>query len=324
MKKCITVFIPVYNGDPNLEECIRAVLSQEIPAGYDLEFMITDTGSKDKSVEIIKSFGDKVIFDEIPNSEFGHGKTRQRAVERAHGEYILFLSQDATPASTRWLIDMIEPFKISDSVGCVFGRQIPRAFAAPTLKREVADVFYSFGPTNAVVVHNKRSLVDNALFDNFNYFMSDVNSAIRKDLNKEIPFRDVAYAEDQALAEDMMTAGYLKAYSARGAVYHTNEYTYSEYYHRKFDEYLGLQNSTNHTVTMGLKEYTLGWVRPTIRDWKFTLHDGEYNKRAKIKFFVYSVFYNINEKRAKWDAIRYKNDHEQTAKRSLEKKRLQK
>lgn len=318
--KYISVFIPVYNGEKYLAECINSILAQELPDGYMLELLVTDSGSKDKSVEIIQSFGEQVTFNQIPNTEFGHGKTRQQAAERAKGEYILFITQDATPRTSRWILDMIEPFYISDRIGCVFGRQIPRPYAAPTIKREVSGVFNVFGAENSIVLHNKRSLTGKGAHTDYNYFFSDVNSAIRRDLIHQIPFRDVKYAEDMALAEDMEAAGYIKAYSPRGAVWHSNEYTAGEYYHRKFDEFLGLQNSTHQTLTITLKERIFGWIRPTVADWVFVLRDGEYNKRAKVKYLCIAPVFNINEKRGKADAIRHRNNPEQISQRSLEHK----
>lgn len=320
-KKYISVFVPTYNGSAYVKPFIDAVLSQELPKGYQLELMITDSGSKDDTVATILTYGDKVNFKQIPNTEYGHGKTRQQAAEEAKGDYILFLSQDATPISNRWLINMIEPFFISDKVGCVFGRQIPRAFSVPTIKREVAGVFGALGAPDAIIIHRDRSLVDNEHTNTLNSFFSDVNSAIRKDLVGKVPFRDVRYAEDQALAEDMQNNGYLKAYSPSGAVWHSNEYTAKEYYHRKFDEYLGLIKSVNYEISPSLRSLLLGWIRPTIQDWKFNKHDKEYNLRAKIKFFFFSPLYNFYMQLGKYHAAKYKNNPTKQRLISLEAKR---
>jgi rhamnosyltransferase len=317
----ITVFVPTYNGEKYIGELIEAVIHQELPSGYALEFLITDSGSKDKTVEIIRSnYLDAVTFDEIPNSEYGHGKTRQRAAEKAKGQFILFLSQDATPSSYRWIINMIEPFFVSDKVGCVFGRQIPRPYAVPTIKREVSTVFGQFGAPDAITLHRNRSLVDNNETNPMNTFFSDVNSAIRKDLVTSVPFQDLKYAEDQALAEDMQKAGYLKAYSVQGAVWHSNEYTVKEFYHRKFDEYAGLQDSVNYHLTPSVKSYLLGWIRPTVADLRFIRHDADYNFRAKIKFSVLSPLYNFMSVRGRYHAARYYNDPARRKTMSLEER----
>ncbi len=318
--KFITVFIPTYNGEKYIGESINAILGQKLPEGYRLELMITDSGSSDATVDVIKKYGSKIVFDEIPNKDYGHGKTRQRAAERAKGDFILFLSQDATPHSYRWLINMIEPFYISEKVGCVFGRQIPRPFSVPTIKREVSGVFGGIGASDSLVLHREKSLVDSETTNPLNSFFSDVNSAIRKDLVSKVPFRDVKYAEDQALAEDMQNAGYLKAYSSLGAVWHSNEYTAKEYYHRKFDEYSGLLESTNTKLTKSLRSLLGGWIRPSLDDLKFTIRDREYNKRAKIKFILSIPLYNFYLQLGKYHAIKYVNNSKIRSKISLEER----
>lgn len=319
LKKTVSVFIPTYNGEKYIGQCIDAVLSQDLPDDYLLELLVTDSGSKDRTVDIIKNYGEKVRFEQIPNSEFGHGKTRAKAAAVATGEFILFLTQDATPANNRWLINMIEPFFISERVGCVFGRQVPRAFSVPTIKREVATVFGGLGAGDAIIIHRYKSLVDGTKTNELNTFFSDANSAVRRDLLiGRVPFRDLPYSEDQALAEDMQKKGYLKAYSPLGAVWHSNEYTAKEYYHRKFDEYIGLQESIGYKISPNIKSLTLGWIRPTIHDIKFTLKDPEYNYRAKLKFAVGSVFYNIAEKAGRYKAAKYYNNPEIRKKLSLE------
>lgn len=320
-QKYISVFVPTYNGEKYLSELIEAVLNQDMPDGYELDFMITDSGSKDASVEIISTYKDRLRFDQIPNKEFGHGKTRQRAAEMAKGDFILFLSQDASPTSSRWIKDMIEPFLISDKVGCVFGRQIPRPDAVPTIKREVSTVFGQFGAPDSLTLHRHESLVDGEEVNTLNSFFSDVNSAIRKDLNEKIPFRDLKYAEDQALAEDMQKAGYLKAYSVRGAVWHSNEYTVAEFYKRKFDEYIGLVESINYELKPSLKSLLLGWIRPTLDDFKFIRKDGDYSKKRKLRYAVLSIGYNIAGARGKYAAAKYQNDQQKIEDISLESSR---
>jgi len=318
----ISVFVPVYNGEKYLSELIESVLNQELPAGYSLEFIMIDSGSTDSSVDIIETYGDKIKFSEIPNKEFGHGKTRQRAAELARGEYILFLSQDATPSSYRWVINMLEPFYISDRVGCVFGRQIPRPNSVPTIKREVATTFAGLGAPDSLTIHREQSLVDGNPMNSLNTFFSDVNSAVRRDLLLgEVPFRDVKYAEDQALAEDMQKKGYLKAYSVAGSVWHSNEYTTSEYLKRKFDEYTGLQESTSYYSEPSIKNLTLGWIRPTIQDYKFLRRDPDYSKKQKLKWVILSPLYNINMQRGKFASLKFYKDKKSSEKYSLEQSR---
>lgn len=316
----VSVFIPVYNGSDTLKECISSVLSQDMPKGVKLELIIIDSGSKDGSVEIIKSFSDKrIVFKEIKNSDFGHGKTRQMGAEMAKGRYILFLTQDATPMTNRWLINMIEPFLLNSNIGCVFGRQVPRPNAAATIKREVAFSFASLGPTDSLMVHRWESLVDNKKTNQLNSFFSDVNSAVRKDLViSNVPFRDVRYAEDQGMGEDMQRKGYMKAYTPIGAVWHSNDYTAREYYKRKFDEYIGIQETLGVKYAPSEKLLLLGWVRPTLLDIKFIWQDKEYGPRRKIIWWIKSPFYNIANQRGRYYASKMISDQNARDKNSLE------
>jgi rhamnosyltransferase len=320
LTKYISVFIPTFNGEKYISESIEAVLNQELPEGYKLELIIIDSGSSDRTVNIIKDhYADRILFKQIPNTEFGHGKTRQLAATIAKGEFILFLSQDATPANYRWIINMIEPFYISEKIGCVFGRQHPRPDAAASIKREVSGVFGSICSHDSILIHRPHSLVDKQVTNPINTFFSDVNSAVRRDLLvNEVPFRDVDYAEDQALAEDMQVKGYLKAYSPLGEVWHSNEYGVREYYKRKFDEYIGLQESTNISLEPSLRSLLLGWVRPTLHDYKFIRHDQDYGTKSKLYWYAKSPFFNIALQYGKYHALKYVNDPVFRKKKSLE------
>lgn len=318
VQKYITVFIPTYNGEKYIAELIEAVLDQQLPKGYRLELLITDSGSRDKTVEIIKHYRHQLTLREIPNYQYGHGKTRQQAAEDAKGDYILFLSQDATPSHDRWLLNMIEPFFISDKVGCVYGRQIPRPKAIPSIKREVATVFAGLGMPDAITLSRVNSLVDGKEMNALNSFFSDVNSAIRKDLVKTIPFRNLNYAEDQALARDMQQAGYLKAYAPAGSVWHSNEYTPLEFRMRKFDEYTGLIDSINYQLPASVKSLLLGWIKPSFTDWRFTIRDGDYSVKRKLAYLPLVAAYNINASIGKYQAAKYHTDTVKRQQLSLE------
>lgn len=317
--KYITVFIPTFNGEKYLPECIDSIFKQELPKDYELELLVIDSGSTDGTLDVLGKYAGQLKLVQIPNSEFSHGGTRSKAARMAKGEYVLFLTQDATPADTRWLISMVEPFRLSERVGCVFGRQIPRTDAAATIKREVATVFGALGAPGSLVVQRSKSLIDGKKTNPVNTFFSDVNSAVRRDLLVgAVPFRNVNYAEDQALAEDMQRKGYLKVYTPQGAVWHSNEYTIREYYKRKFDEYIGLQESIRTALNPSLRSLLLGWIRPSIADYKFIRRDPDYSKKSKLLWYVKSPLYNIALQRGKYRATKYFKDAEMRKKTSLE------
>lgn len=85
-----SVIIPVYNTEAYLRECIDSVLAYK---GDELEVVAVDDGSKDRSPDILRSYSDprlRVFFKENE----GVFKTWKYGLERAEGEYIVFLDSD--------------------------------------------------------------------------------------------------------------------------------------------------------------------------------------------------------------------------------------
>lgn len=310
--KDATIVIPTYNGAEFMREVLDAILGQH--SKYSFEVLVIDSGSSDETVEIVRSYPE-VRLHQIPNSEFGHGKTRNLGVELAKGAYVIFLTQDATPSHDQWLDYMIEPFLISEKVGCVFGRQIPRAHCFLTLKREVDMVFKSFGDDGSIMLQRKTPLTDQLGITN--NFLSDVNSAVRKSAWKKVPFRDVNYSEDQALGIDMLEAGYFKAYAPLGSVNHSHDYPLKKYFRRKFDEYVGLRKSTGYVAQAGIKELVWGSFRSTLGDYAYLVRDHQFTPAEKIHDFVLAPFYNVATRLAIRRAAR-SHSEEEIRKHSLE------
>src|SRR3954452_24908160 len=100
----VTVAIPVLNGARYLNEVLAAVRAQRVDR--EVELLIVDSGSTDASLDVAERHGARI--HRIPNHEFSHGGTRNLAMQRAEGEHVAFLTQDATRASDGWLAAMLE------------------------------------------------------------------------------------------------------------------------------------------------------------------------------------------------------------------------
>ncbi len=286
-----TIAIPTYNGEQYLRELLTAVFSQVFSEPY--EVLVIDSGSKDRTLEIIADFP-KVRLHSIPNSEFGHGRTRNLAAQMASGEFMVYLSHDAVPSHDRWLEYMLEPFALNDKVACVFGKQIPRAHSDATTKREVSSVFNSLGPDHSISINRKGSLLSGKEYGPFLTFFSDVNSAVRRDfLLHEIPYRDVAYSEDQLLGKDVLFKGYLKAYTPLGSVFHSNEYSLGDYFYRKHDEHMGIFNTLGVLPLPGILPHIRLAATNTFRDFIFTLKDKDYGLKRKLYNIMTCWYRNV-------------------------------
>lgn len=94
----VSIIIPCYNAENYVAEAIQSALDQIYP---NCEIIVIDDGSTDGSLEVIKSFGDKIRWETGPNR--GGCGARNRGLELAKGEWIQFLDAD----------DLIEQNKIA-------------------------------------------------------------------------------------------------------------------------------------------------------------------------------------------------------------------
>ncbi|WP_066382735.1 MULTISPECIES: glycosyltransferase [unclassified Anabaena] len=89
MPKKVSVIIPCFNAEKWLKEAINSCLEQTYS---NLEIIVIDDGSTDNSLEIIKSYGDKIIWRSLPHQ--GGNYARNRGFELSQGEYIQYLDAD--------------------------------------------------------------------------------------------------------------------------------------------------------------------------------------------------------------------------------------
>lgn len=89
----VSIIIPVYNQEKYIEFCLRSILSQ---CSSDMECIVVNDGSTDRSDEIIKKFTEnaKVIYLHQPNS--GVSVARNAGLEIARGKWIAFIDPDDT------------------------------------------------------------------------------------------------------------------------------------------------------------------------------------------------------------------------------------
>ena len=293
-----TVAILTYNGDVYLERILVEVLAQEVEG--EIEVLVIDSGSTDATLDIVKRYP-AVRLHEIPNSEFGHGKTRNLAANLARGEFIAFLTHDAIPVSRQWLRELLAPFALDSSIVAVMGKQIPRRGCFPLMKYEIKGVFAGFGPDFGTSVFYNDSFVQSEGVLNAISFYSDVNSAARREfLTTVIPYRDVRYAEDQLFGKDLIEAGYRKAYAGRAAVEHSNDLTRGEFRRRIFDETVGLRQIGFPIPELSHKGQVRLTVRGILGDSLRIAQDGDFTWKRKMYWLVLNPMYQIT----KWRSYR--------------------
>jgi O-antigen biosynthesis protein len=195
--------------------------------------IVIDSGSRDGSREVARAACATLV--EIEPHDFGHGRTRNLGAERAAGDLICFLTQDAVP-EPGWLDSYREAFALDRRVGAAFGPHLPWPDTSPMIARELTEFFEGFAPNGRPALHRAGDLT----------FLSNVNACYARDCWEEVRFPELDYAEDQAFGAAMLEAGWAKVFHPGAAVRHAHDYAPGEFMRRYFDEYRGLREASGH------------------------------------------------------------------------------
>tara|TARA_Y100000591_G_C21734639_1_gene645964 strand:- start:54 stop:953 length:900 start_codon:yes stop_codon:yes gene_type:complete len=87
----VSVLLNCYNAQDTISKAIKSVLSQTYK---NIELIIWDDASKDKTLEIVKSFKDKRVKLFENNLNIGLGKSRLKAIKELNGELISIIDAD--------------------------------------------------------------------------------------------------------------------------------------------------------------------------------------------------------------------------------------
>lgn len=87
----ISIVTASYNYENYIKETIKSVLNQTY---QDWELIIIDDCSSDNSVNVIKSFQDDRIKLFVNKQNLGLAKTLKLGIEKATGDWIVFLESD--------------------------------------------------------------------------------------------------------------------------------------------------------------------------------------------------------------------------------------
>lgn len=90
--KLLTFAIPCYNSQDYMAKCIESIL----PGGEDVEILIVDDGSKDRTAEIADEYAAKypMIVRAIHQENGGHGEAVNAGIREASGLYFKVVDSD--------------------------------------------------------------------------------------------------------------------------------------------------------------------------------------------------------------------------------------
>lgn len=219
----ISILLLTKNGSRDLERLLPALYGQRDVAPF--EVIAVDSGSTDDTVRLLRRY--PLRLRQILPETFHHARTRNMAAGLATGEFLVLLSQDAVPASDRWLNRLLANFT-DPRVGAVYGRQLPK----PGCFTERHDTFDTIYGTKRVV---KDPAHRNGLGYRF-YHFSDANAAIRHRVWQATRFpEDLKVFEDLGIAKRMLDSGWKIVYEPEAAVVHSHNHSTIGLFKRYFD-----------------------------------------------------------------------------------------
>lgn len=203
----ISVIVPIYNVEPYLALAIDSLLHQN---GCQLEIILVDDGSTDRSGEIAQQYADN--YDNIicvHQKNQGLSAARNAGVNQAHGEYILFLDSDDTFKENS--IALLERKMEENRLDLLLfsGKKVFESG-----REEI------FGPQIMVPVSKGRNIYQK-LRDTDNYYTCVVFMMLRRRflIEKNIQFTEGVLHEDHVFAFQVIMAAE-KAMCISDVVYH--------------------------------------------------------------------------------------------------------
>lgn len=177
-----------------------------------------------------------VKITQIRKEEFDHGGTRRAAASSTDADILVFMTQDAMPADTHLIENLVKVFRTDEKAGVAFARQLPRNNST-ILEKMYRDFNY---PSESHV----RSREDMRQYGIKTFFCSNVCAAYRMEIYRKtagFPARAI-FNEDMVLCAGILDQGGKVYYCADARVIHSHDYTCRQQFSRSFD--LGVSHAS--------------------------------------------------------------------------------
>ena len=180
----ISVVVPVYNVEPYLKECLESIINQTY---RDLEIILIDDGSTDKSGDICDEYGKKderIIV--IHQNNQGSASAKNAGLRKSSGEYLAFVDSDdfLQEDAYEFMVKQLEEYCADIIQGCF---------------RKVYQKFY----------RDVNKIIEMQILDTFEFlelFTKDWTCGLLWDkLYKRDIFKDIYFKEGHKIDDEFFT-----------------------------------------------------------------------------------------------------------------------
>jgi rhamnosyltransferase len=213
-------------------------------------------------------------------------------------EYLVYLTQDATPADPHWLANLVAPMQEDERVAGVFSRHLPRPTSSPSMVRQLTTIWQS-GLEQRLVKEMPES-IEAYEADKFYYiYFSNTSSALRRSVWQTHSFPHTAFAEDAIWADHVLRAGFRLVYEPDSRVIHSHDYSVIEQFRQNVDHTNGMTVLFDppgfRQAGFWLRQFR-GIPRHVWRDWFFLFHSPYFASTPflrRVNFMIFSPFWHL-------------------------------
>lgn len=248
------VLIPVYRPGDLLEELIRRLKAQSVPAG---RIILMNTEKEYFPAELPERY-EGLEVHHVTRAQFDHGGTRDQGMRMSHADVVICMTQDAMPANRELFAQLLSPFASGD-VWAAYARQLPAKDCS-----EIERYTRAFNYPKEDRIKGREDLEQLGIKA---FFCSNVCAAWRRDRYLELGGfeKRTIFNEDMIYAGKLLKAGGKIAYCAGAQVVHSHNYSAVQQFHRYFD--LAVSQEMHPEVFAGVRSESEGMrlVKKSVR-----------------------------------------------------------
>jgi rhamnosyltransferase len=214
-----SIVVRAYNEEKHIGRLFEGIRQQTVK---DVEIILVDSGSTDKTVSVAESFGAHIV--RIPSEEFTFGRSLNFGIQAAMREFIVIASAHVYPVYPDWIESLLRPFE-DGQVALTYGKQR----GPDSAKYSEQQIYHQWYP-------------DVSKPDQPTAFCNNANAAIRKSLWEQNRYDETLTGlEDVAWGKWAKEQGYKISYVVEAEIIHIHNETPRGVYNRYRREAMALR-----------------------------------------------------------------------------------
>lgn len=221
-----SIIIPCFNRADELDELLNSIILINFPHDR-FEVIISDDGSTDSTAELVKSFIKKsnLNISYITQENKGPGAARNHAMEKARGDFLIFVDSDVTMPEY-WLHNISK--KISGEKADAFGGPDTFRKNFPPLLKAINYSMTSFITTGGLRGRKGKKLAK--------FYPRSFNMGLSKKLyNKIGGFGSLRHGQDIEFSHRIISSGAKVVFVENAPVFHKRRTNLKRFYKQVFN-----------------------------------------------------------------------------------------